>query len=440
MKTDIMKSNLLLLTLILVALSSCKHEPQNPSSFFMPGEFESHEAVWFGTWCMDDWANDYKRVTTDVIKAIEGQVTIKMAAPSDSILSIAKKQMDSLGIDTTQIEFYVMPGESYWIRDHGATFVVNEQGELGAVDFEWNSYGVLDRQVLRDSTLLDSIDVHKERIRRGSIAKVDSLMAVATLAKWIKGNLTIEGGSIEVNGKGVLIQCEAVTLQRNPGWTKQELEAEYKRTLGIKKVIWLPEGLAEDGHVGHLNLGKYICIGTGGHTDEFVRFADARTILLAWVDESEVNKHPYNKLNSERMSKNFEILKKATDQDGKPFTIIKIPMPYHQEKPMVVSDSLYDDYNIRIKNFSYADRQLIKVGDTLTQIAASSYMNFLVTNGVVVTASYAKDEASLQREKQVEKLLQKAFPGRRIVFIDAMKLNWGGGGIHCSTQQEPKRR
>ncbi|MGF1557114.1 MAG: agmatine deiminase family protein, partial [Paucihalobacter sp.] len=168
--------------------------------------------MWFGTWYMSNWASDYKRVMTDVMKAIDGHVAIKMAAPSDSILSIAKKQLDSLGVDTTRIWFYVMPGEAHWIRDHGAAFVVNRQGELGAVDFEWNAYGSLDWQVLRDSTLLDSLDIYKEKTRTGNRAKVDSLMAVATEANWIKSNLTIEGGAIEVNGKGVLIQCEAVTL------------------------------------------------------------------------------------------------------------------------------------------------------------------------------------------------------------------------------------
>lgn len=434
-------SSLIGLLLISMAIFSCKSEDKSdPTKFFMPGQFEPQEAVWFGTWYMGEWASDYKRVMTDVMKAIDGHVLIKMAAPSDSIMQLAKRQMDSLGVNTTQIQFYVMPGEAHWIRDHGAAFVINRQGELGAVDFEWNAYGSLEWRVLRDSTLIDSLSVYKEKIRTGERAKVDSLMAVATKAKWIPGKLTIEGGSIEVNGKGVLIQCEAVTMQRNPGWTKEALEQEYKRTLGIKKVIWLPQGLAEDEHIRHFNLGKYIGMGTGGHTDEFVRFADPNTILLAWVDESELNAHPYNKLNYERMSKNYEILKNAKDQDGKPFKIIKIPMPYYQERPVVVSDSLYDDQHIPLKDFSYADRHLVKVGDTLTHVAASSYMNFLVTNGVVVTASYAKDEASIKREKEVEQLFQKAFPGRKIIFLDAMILNWGGGGIHCSTQQEPIRR
>jgi len=372
--------------------------------------------------------------------AIDGHVQIKMAVPADSLLPIVKHDLDSLGVDAAKIQFFIMPGDDFWIRDYGAAFVVNHQGELGAVDFEWDAYGSLDWRVLRDSTLLDSLEFRKEKIRSGKRAKVDSLMAVATGAKWIKGKLTIEGGSIEVNGKGVLIQCESVTLQRNPGWTKEELEEEFKRTLGVKKVIWLPQGLAEDEHILHFQLGKYVGYGTGGHTDEFVRFADARTILLAWVDENEVDKHPLNKVNYERMSRNYEKLKKERDQDGKPFKIIKIPLPYHQERPLVVSDKLYDEPYYPLSSFSYEDQKKLQVGDTLTYVAAASYMNFLVTNGVVVTSSYAKDEASIKREKEVEALFKQAFSGRKIVFVDAMALNWYGGGIHCSTQQEPKRR
>lgn len=406
----------------------------------MPGEFEPHEAVWFGTWNMEEWASDYKLVISEVMMAIDGHVQIKMAVPADSLLPIVKHDLDNLGVDTAKIQFFIIPGDDFWIRDYGAAFVANHQGELGAVDFEWDAYGSLDWRVLRDSTLLDSLEFKKEKLRSGKRAKVDSLMAVATGAKWIKGKLSIEGGSIEVNGKGVLIQCESVTLQRNPGWTKEELEEEFKRTLGVKKVIWLPQGLAEDEHIFHFQLGKYVGYGTGGHTDEFVRFADARTILLAWVDENEVDKHPLNKVNYERMSKNYEILKKEKDQDGKPFKIIKIPLPYHQERPLVVSDTLYDEPYYPLSSFSYEDQKKLQVGDTLTYVAAASYMNFLVTNGVVVTSSYAKDEASIQREKEVEKLLKQAFPDREIVFVDAMPLNWYGGGIHCSTQQEPKRR
>lgn len=439
-KTEFYFSKIFLILIGLILFSSCKQEPKiDPTAFFMPGEFEPHEAVWFGTWYMGDWASDYKRVTSEVMKAIQSNVEIKMAVPADSLLLIVKHDLDSLGVDTAKIQFFIMPGDDFWIRDYGAAFVVNRQGELGAVDFDWVAYGKLNSQGREDSTGADSLKLLRKK-QSYATSKVDSLMAVATGAKWIKGDLFIEGGSIEINGKGVLIQCEAVTLQRNPDRTKEDLEDVYKKSLGIKKVIWLPKGLAEDENGFNLQLGKYVGYGTGGHTDEFVRFADSRTILLAWVDESEVDAHPLNRINYERMSENYEILKKATDQDGKPFKIIKIPLPFIQERSVIVSDFIYDDYHISSKAFASDDREKLNEGDTLVGVAAASYLNFLVTNGVVVTATYAKDEVSINREKEVEHLFQKAFPGRKIVFINALQLNRHGGGIHCITQQEPKRK
>ncbi len=126
---------LALFTILVLILFTCKQEPQDPTAFYMPGEFEPHEAVWFGTWNMGEWATDYKRVMSEVMKAIDAHVQIKMASPSDSIMQNAQKKLDSLGVDISKIQFFVMPGEAHWIRDHGAAFVVNHQGELGAVDF-----------------------------------------------------------------------------------------------------------------------------------------------------------------------------------------------------------------------------------------------------------------------------------------------------------------
>ncbi|RPA68365.1 hypothetical protein EF405_11925 [Cyclobacteriaceae bacterium YHN15] len=91
---------------------------------------------------------------------------------------------------------------------------------------------------------------------------------------------------------------------------------------------------------------------------------------------------------------------------------------------IVVSDTLNDDIHYRLKSFSYEDQKKLSIGDTLTYVAAASYMIFLVTNGVVVTSSYAIDEASVKREKEVGALFKQAFPGRNIVFVDAMPLNW----------------
>ena len=417
-------------------LQACK-EKSDPAAFYMPGEFEPHEAIWFG-WSLN--RPQYYPAVAEMIKGLEGHVNIKLAADSDSLVNVAKQSLSDFGVNISAIEFHVMPGEAYWIRDHGATFLINRQGELTAIDFDWNTYGSLDWYKMREPELADSIEIWKQQDMKGKRSKVDSLMGVSTNAKIIKSNLVMEGGSIESNGKGVLIQSEAVTLQRNPGWTKEEIEAEYKRVMNVKKVIWLKQGLADDEHIWHLHNGQYVTIGTGGHTDEFVRFVNANTILLAWVDEEEKDKHLINQLNYERMSENLKILEASTDQDGRRFRIIKVPHPNVIERPIIVSEEKSDSIFSRIPPNNFLPEERPAIGDTLIQVSASSYLNFLVSNGVILSATYTHRGTPTEKEAEVKGIFEEVFPGRKIVWIDAMEQNWNGGGIHCSTQQEPKRR
>ncbi len=420
---------------VAITLNSC-YKKTETATFYMPGEFEPHEAIWFG-W--KSGKSDFHAVVADMIKGLDGHVSIKIAVDSDSLAQEAKTILDSLNVKTQSIEFHTMPGDDYWIRDHGASFLVNRLGELGAADFEWSHYGYLDWLALRDTNVADSLDYYKENNRKGGRSKVDSLMSVAVNAVHFKSPLTIEGGSIEVNGRGVLIQNEAVTLQRNPGWTKAEIRAEFRRTLGIKKIIWMKEGLAEDEHIYHLHNKKYVTWGTGGHTDEFVRFADANTILLAWIDESEIDKHPLNRITYERMRENLSILVASTDQKGRPFKIVKVPMPEIVERPIVVTDGSEKGAGfVDIKNFLPSEKP--QIGDTLIRVSASSYLNFLVSNDVILNASYTKHGTSNAKEDKVKAIFAEVFPGRKQVWIDAMPLNWSGGGIHCSTQQEPLKK
>ena len=425
-----------LFLIINIVVFSCKEQTQtDPAAFYMPGEFEPHEAVWLG-W--EEYDTTIHEVVFDIIKGLDEKVPVKIAIDSDSLKRAAQSRLSLAGIDTTTIHFFVTPGYRYWIRDHGTAFLVNAQGELAAADFGWNLYGYYAWWKLREPERVDSINYWEKEELTGKTSKVDSLMGVLTGARHIKSNLIIEGGSLESNGKGVLIQCESVTLQRNPGWTKEEIEAEYKRVMNVKKVIWLKQGLADDEHIWHLHNGKYVTMGTGGHTDEFVRFANSNTILLAWIDEAEKDLHPLNQLTYSRMQENLKILEASTDQDEKPFRIIKVPLPSPIEQPAVVAEksSPMEFWKLTPKAFLPAERPA--VGDTLIRVAASSYLNFLVSNGVIINASYTQHGTPTEREEKVKAILKEVFPDREQVWINALPLNWNGGGIHCSTQQEPQ--
>jgi len=407
----------------------------------MPAEWEPHDAVWLG-WEKDSLRGYYPAVA-DIIKALAPNVTVKMAFDSDSLLQTAKARLGLFGIDTTMYKSYIMPGDRYWIRDHGAAFLINEKGELGVADFAWNSYGYPGFLKEKYNGNMDSVKFYLEKRKERMIktGSVDSLMAVSEGAVRLTTNVKHEGGAIEVNGNGTLILCEATVFQRNPELQRAYIEAEFKKVLGVTNIIWMKKGLADDPlHFFRRITANYYGGGTGGHTDEFVRFANTNTIMLAWVDEKEKDLNPVNQMNYERMNENYRILQQAKDREGKPFNIIKVPLPDFMTKKITVRkiDSTETTLDVKVSDFIPSEQP--KTGDTLLRVPAASYMNYLVTNGVVLLPSYTAMGSSKEKEAQVKTIFQKAFPGREIIFINAMQLNWNGGGIHCSTQQQPKKK
>lgn len=426
---------------ILFACNTKKYK-RSPETFYMPAEWEPHDAVWLG-WEKDSLRGYYPAVV-HIIKALAPNVTVKMAFDNDTLLQKAKAYLLSQGIDSTMYKSYIMPGDRYWIRDHGAAFLVNGKGELGVADFAWNSYGYPGFLEVKYSGNKDSVN-HYWNLRnefRMKTATVDSQMAVAEGAAILKTDVKHEGGAIEVNGKGTLILCEATVFQRNPDLKKEYIETEFKRVLGVSTIVWVKKGLADDPHHFFRRItANYYGGGTGGHTDEFVRFADPKTILLAWVDEKEKDLNPVNQINYERMNENYNILKNAKDQDGKSFTIIKVPLPDLITKKVQARekiDSLEVTFDVDMKSFVPAEAP--KAGDSIFRVPAGSYMNYLVTNGTVLLPTYTAYGSSKEKEEQVRKIFEEQFPGRKLVFIDAMMQNWSGGGIHCSTQQQPKKK
>lgn len=171
--------------------------------------------------------------------------------------------------------------------------------------------------------------------------------------------------------------------------------------------------------------------------DEYCRFIAPDTILLAEVSEKDAAKGPVEKENRRRMEENYQILKGARDQDGKPFKIIRIPMPetlYFTARPT-------DEACFGLSSYpSYSDGTRFPIGEPVTIVPAQSYCNFLISNGVVLAQKYWHEglpESVKKRDKEALEVLRKAFPDRKVVAINTLAINFGGGGIHCSTQQEP---
>jgi agmatine deiminase len=419
--------------LIIHSFISCRTEPtkdsnsQSTSSLRQPAEYEPQEAIWL-IWSAFDHARGFsnEQVTLAIMDAVLPDTRVKVAVANDTLFSRAKSMIPAAWLESGQVELIKIPSMEFWARDMGPVFVVNGEGKLMVADFNFNTWGTM-----------DSTEAHA-RVEE----KFDERVAETMNLPIISSQMVSEGGDREVNGEGCLLVVESVELQRNPGMTKAQIEAEFAQLLGVTKAIWLKQGLREDDHPfrGRVTLKDgskaYNSLVTNGHVDEFARFVNDSTILLAQVDSADLD-DPVAQENHRRMEENFQILKNARDQNGKPFKIIRVPLPPLLLQTMRPGDVVYD----ALSGMDFQDGSKFPTGKSVQVIAAASYLNFLITNKTVIAPKYyqkGRSEVLKKRDAQVNKILQNVFPDRKIVMLDVMAVNLGGGGIHCITMQEPK--
>jgi len=422
--------------LMFALLLSCKEKP-DPKAFFFPAEWEPQEAIWMG------WDGNLKKddtlhvITANIIRELQQDIDVVLWVTSDSLAKAAHTFLNDLKVPMERVEVTVIPADKvFWSRDSAPAFVINRLGERKAIDFNHTGFFRYIKR-LKD-VASDSAELAKGYKNVKLMMQIDSLVAVHKNEILDKSWMFIECGAFDVNGKGSLLVSENflfrnITEQMRDTLTKKHFEEEFHRTLGVTNVIWLAEGLAEDG--GGEFFGNYATSGTNGHADEFARFANENTVLLAWVDEAEKNLNPIKSATYERMQRNYEILKNAKDQDGKPLTIIKLPMPDLLTEDRVLTADRLSKEGVR----KFYTNHGFEEGDTLKVVAATSYMNFLFTNDKIILPSYTAQGSSPEKEKHVEQIFKKLYPDKKLVFIDATYVNANGGGIHCMTRQVPKR-
>ncbi|MBC7343803.1 MAG: agmatine deiminase family protein [Clostridia bacterium] len=356
-----------------------------PAAFVFPGEFEKQQAIWM-QWPGAGYSaagDPVYPVFIDIIKALDPYIRVNLIVRSSEEGQQIADLLRSAGYRGNNVRYYPIDHQSIWCRDVGPVFVKDGQNQLHVVDFGFNDYGRGQDQSF--------IDIESQVDKR--VAQLLQLPLVAS-------SLISEGGGVESNGRGTIMITESVALDRNPGMTKAEIENEYRRVLGAKKIIWLKRGLAEDDLI------------TKGHINEIARFANPGTILLAQVLPEDRYTNSTSEESYLRLEQNYRILLNSTDQDGKPFRIIRIPMP----------PTLYGEL------------------DAAGKIPVRSYLNYAVTNGAVLMPTYWKPGRSDRLrdvEEQVRRTFQSVFPGRKIIGINAESVNFWGGGIHCITQHMP---
>ena len=308
------------------------------------------------------------------------------------------------------------------VRDGGPIFLKRAEGGLAILDPDWNYYGDFDNKVGMPENVLAIHD------------SFPATMARHTGLPVLHSPMVIEGGAVEVNGAGTLLQVESVTMQRNPGWSKDSLEKELKRVFGVRNIIWLKEGPADDMWYLRPRIhGRVFNQGTGGHVDEFCRFVNENTVLLAWPEDEELN-DSVHVITRHRMEENLRILQNSRTATGRAIEVVKVPVPETEfYAHRLDSSRSYDKMVLEL----YTD---LLAGDTIQYIPAASYLNYLVTNGRVFVPAYWREgmsEAMREKDLRFQEIMRTWHPDRTIVPIDPRAINWRGGGMHCWTQQQP---
>jgi len=392
-------------------------------------DFEPAAAVWLG------YDPGHEAMTAALAAALQPHVPIRLLVRDAESQAQALLALAGAGVDTTRVTVWHDPLAPYFVRD-AAVFARDDAGRLAMVDLRWSHYGWRHWCRLRhrgDLRALAECAVVDDEPSDG----VDRRLASAMGLPLFSSPLAMEGGGVEVNGRGLLIANEALWLSRHPGRSRAEIEAQILRLPGVRRVVWLPAGLAHDPlHRGTI-VGRHVGWGTGGHTDQFVRFADERTVLLAWPDAAEAARHPVARLNLQRMQRNLAVLSRSTDLQGRPLRVLKLPLPRVVERRVVLSADADTAHSAQWSADSFAPQERRRQGDAVMQVASASYANFVVANDLVLLPDYLPHGTPPAQQARVQRVVAEAFPGRTIRFVDAMALNWVGGGPHCATLNEP---
>jgi len=370
---------------------------RHPSSALrMPAEWEPHRATILA-WPhhKKDWPGKFEPIPwvyAEIMRYLTKNERVRMLVKNEVQKADMLYHCDVTGIDSSKIDIHVIPTNRSWMRDSGPIFVYQSCGpqsgstgsrtarkdpalarrapqDLCMLDFRCNGWGGKYNNHMLDDKVPAALN---EKIKIRHIEPMHNGQRVV-----------LEGGSIDVNGKGTLLTTEECLLskiqERNSGFKREDYEQIFEKYLGIRQVIWLGSGVTGDD--------------THGHVDDLSRFVNANTVVtVVEKNKRDVNFAP--------LQNNLKRLKKARDQNDKPLNVVELPMP----------------------------RPLMFEGTRLP----ASYANFLIANKLVLVPTF-NDPA----DRIALSILAECFPDRDVVGIHAVDLVWGFGTIHCMSQQEP---
>ncbi len=391
--------------------------PADDAAFYYPAEWETLGNLWVGFRTTHEGAN-YEPVLNRMLAALAGHVHLNLLVESAENLLPPKRYFSSIGLRDNDFTVVNTKTPYFWLRDTGPIFLRNRAGKIKILGVPFTRY--------RD--LADP----QGQLAAANHQKYIDKIAQSLGIEIIPTDIVLEGGAFDVNGAGVVLLSSTIR-DRNPQWSKKVLERKILQALGQHKAIWLKQGIAEDPYGFSKITGHIWGRGTGGHLDQFVRFVNGHTVLLAWVSEQERKNSVLAKINFQRMNENYIILKNSTDLKGKKMTIIKVPFP---------PPDIYDYIITRETEPLYRQRGIpLHAGDKIQVVAAASYLNFIITNDLILLPGYegiAVNNRRTGKDVTMLKIMEKFFPHRKIVQVNPLRLNRHGGGMHCLVQQQPR--
>ncbi len=342
------------------------------NNYKLQPEWSPHEATWIGwPYNKSDWPGKFSPIPyvyAEIVKYISHAEKVRIFVQSKEHRLKAEKVLKDCDVSLLNVEFFIKKTDRGWLRDSGPMFV-KETNEIVALDFKFNAWAKYDDYKLDDK--IPSFISNKLNLKK-------------VIAEHKGKQVVLEGGSIDVNGKGTLITTEECLLDekiqiRNPGFTKQNYFEVFTKYFGVSNVIWLGEGIIGDD--------------THGHVDDVCRFVNENTVVL--VEEKNFSDENYNLLNENR-----ERLQNISLQNGSKLNVVSLPMP---------------------------SPQIFK-----RQRLPASYANFYISNYAVLVPTFndTNDRIALG-------ILSELFPDRKVIGIHSVDLVWGLGTLHCLTKEQP---
>jgi agmatine deiminase len=355
----------------------------------LPAEWEQHASTWLG-WPHNrsDWPGKFAPIPwvyAEIVRHLARVERVDIIVEDAAAEAKARNVLERADAGSVNVCFHRWRTNRGWTRDFAPLFVKRDDkpGAIGAVNFRFNAWAKYPDWPL-DQRASEQMVSYLKLPTWSPVAHAGARVPQARVPQArVPQRVVLEGGSIDVNGCGLLLTTEecllSETQQRNPGLSRKDLERLFADYLGVEKVLWLERGIAGDD--------------THGHIDDIARFVAADTMVTAVERER-------NDANYEPLARNLQRLRSATDQRGQRLNIVELPMP----APV-----------------SFRGRRL-----------PASYANFYLANGLALVPVFND-----RHDRLALNILAELLPGREVVPVYCGDLVWGLGTIHCMTMQQP---